>query len=397
MRVIPLVAVFSAALVIVGCDHQRPQSVTGPDVPSMDRGAAASWVLTTYYWDNGWVRQHAMDAAYLPADLRISLNASNWQNAFPAFSADFDDVYAWGSSDLPQGLIDDFGGEAISSVWEGGGGTCIEGQGASACLDKEDGVLRADVDQGSLDNGLGHFVSVHTAGPVIHGEFDVQFDFSLPEGFHQAPLSKTVELCLADEFWANAICMQINSGFYQTAIGVDQQAQTPLSYMVARTYTDDLQGKLRITRTRVHRGAVVESVTGSGSRTITEMEGDWRTFSFTARRYEDGTVDGQWVRIRRRSGGAADETSQGVVTCFTIVDDEVWLGGFATEGLSSAPPMTGVAWRVKDNGQGANRPADQISLQYTGVGMGYPAVYCANRPTEPDLNNIEAGDIRIKR
>jgi hypothetical protein len=99
----------------------------------------------------------------------------------------------------------------------------------------------------------------------------------------------------------------------------------------------------------------VESVTGSGSRTVTEQEGDWRTFSFTARRHADGTVEGQWERIRRRSGSAADEKSRGVVTCFTIVDDQVWLGGYATKGLYSEPPRSGVAWRVKDNGQGGNR------------------------------------------
>jgi hypothetical protein len=362
----------------------------------MDRVAAESWVLTTYYWDNGWVRHHAMDGAYLPADLRISLDASNWKDDFPAFSAGFDNVFATGDSDLPQGLVDDFGGATISNVWEGGGEDCLDGQGAEACLDVANGVLRAHVDEGSMDNGMGHFVSVHTTRPVIHGEFDVQVDFSLDAGFHEAPLSRTVDLCLADGFWANAVCIATHSGFYDTSIGVDQHAQK-LRYLVARTFTDHLQGKLRITRTRVHKGGVVESVTGSGSRTITEGEGDWRTFSFTARRHQDGTVDGEWVRVRRRSGHAADEKSHGVVTCFTVVDNEVWLGGYATEGLYSEPPTNGVAWRVKDNGQSVRGPADQISLQYTSVGPGYPAVYCANLPKAPELNDIEAGNIRISR
>jgi hypothetical protein len=212
MRVMSIVAVFSAATLIAGCDPQRPPSVAGPDVPSMDLGAAESWVLTTYYWDNGWVRQHAMNAAYLPADLRIGLNAHNWGGQFPAFWAEFDNVYAWGDIDLPQGLIDDFGGASISSIWEGGGGTCVGGSGASACLDVAKGVLRAEVYQGS-DNGQNHLVGLNT-GPVVHGEFDVQIDFTLDPAFHLAPRGQTnVMLCLWDEFWTSAICIEIDSGF----------------------------------------------------------------------------------------------------------------------------------------------------------------------------------------
>jgi hypothetical protein len=148
---------------------------------------------------------------------------------------------------------------------------------------------------------------------------------------------------------------------------------------------------------------LVESVTGSGSRAAVEQAGDWRTFSFTAYRYADGTVKGQWERIRRQDGNAADSKSHGVVTCFTIVGDEAWLGGYATTGLGSDPPDNGVAWRVRDNGQGKNAGPDQISLQWTYARPNYPAWYCANTPDDPGqpdhflaLNEIEAGDIKIR-
>jgi len=142
---------------------------------------------------------------------------------------------------------------------------------------------------------------------------------------------------------------------------------------------------------------VVESVTGSGSRTVTEQEGDWRTFSFTARRYADGTVAGEWERIRRPDGNAADTKSRGVVTCFTIVDNEVWLGGYATRGMYSDFPFKEVRWRVKDNGQGQGSAPDQISLQGIGQPLGSAAGFCHNRPTGLALHDIEAGNIEIRR
>jgi hypothetical protein len=160
------------------------------------------------------------------------------------------------------------------------------------------------------------------------------------------------------------------------------------------TPSDDVEGRLRITRTRVrHGGDIIESVTGSGSRHAVEQEGDWRTFSFTAHRHADGTVDGQWQRIRRQDGNAADSKSHGVVSCFTIVGDEAWLGGYATSGLHSD---RGVAWRVKDNGQGSKADPDRISLQWGDTGLGYRWQYCASTPADLELHDIDAGNIQIK-
>jgi hypothetical protein len=142
---------------------------------------------------------------------------------------------------------------------------------------------------------------------------------------------------------------------------------------------------------------VVESVSGSGSRAATEQEGDWRTFSFTALRYADGTVEGQWQRIRRADGNAADSRSHGIVTCFTIVGDEAWLGGYATSGIWSDFPNNEVRWQVKDNGQGEASLPDQISLQGIGRDLGTAAGYCANRPTGLELRDIVAGNIQIRQ
>jgi hypothetical protein len=168
-----------------------------------------------------------------------------------------------------------------------------------------------------------------------------------------------------------------------------------VGFLTLMKYQTHGAGKLRVTRTRVHRGSVVESVSGSGS--FTTADGDWRTFSFSARRHADGTVDGQWERIRRNEGNAADWKGSGVVTCFTVVDGEAWMGGVATNGLYSTPPTNWVAWRVVDRGNGQAGVPDQISDQYTGGGGTLPAWYCATRYAGPDLHDIEAGNITIGR
>ena len=95
-------------------------------------------------------------------------------------------------------------------------------------------------------------------------------------------------------------------------------------------------------------------------------------------------------------GNAADSKSHGVVTCLTIKEDQAWIGGYATSGLKSEPPNR-VAWRVVDNGRRPSENPDQISAQYWGAGRSFPAWYCGTTPEDPDLHDIEAGNILIHR
>jgi hypothetical protein len=71
------------------------------------------------------------------------------------------------------------------------------------------------------------------------------------------------------------------------------------------------------------------------------------------------------------------------VTCFTIVANQAWLGGYATSGLFTEPPNNGAIWRVVDNGQGATALADQISLQFVAPPPADVANYCATTPERP--------------
>jgi hypothetical protein len=353
-------------------------------------GAAGASTLTMYYWDNGWVRLGAIDGGFLPADLRIGINAHNWGPDWPGFWAEFDNITAYGDIDLPQGVIEDFDG-AIGPIWD------VQSDPGWWYFDPVDGVARADVPPGS-DNGIYHIASMGTWQTVVHGEFDVQVDFTLDPAFHSLS-SANVMLCLWDEPYMNGICAAHSSGqasgFYGLWRGTDATGPQPAGFYTLMKYQTHGAGKLRVTRTPVHRGSVVESVSGSGS--FTTADGDWRTLSFSARRHADGTVDGQWERIRRNEGNAADWKSSGVVTCFTVLDGEAWIGGVATNGLYSTPPANRVVWRVVDRGNGQAGVPDQISDQGTGGEGILPAWYCAARYPGPDLHDIEAGNITIGR
>ena len=140
-------------------------------------------------------------------------------------------------------------------------------------------------------------------------------------------------------------------------------------------------------------GAVVQSVTGAGNFTI---DGNFRTFAFTARRHADGTVSGAWERVNHLN--ESQTKSNGRVTCFTIFGgNQARLGGFATSGLFSTPPNNEVAWRVADNSEGANSPADQISLQFVNVAPGTAGPYCAGAfGNIPALNTVVAGNIQVR-
>ncbi|MGD8277509.1 MAG: hypothetical protein PVH00_05760 [Gemmatimonadota bacterium] len=378
-----------------GCDRERALSPSEPLLPEMSVGGGASWTLTAWYWDGDWVPIAAVDGDFLPADLQMGFNAHNWGPDYPAFMAGFDNVTVYGDVDLPQGVIEDFDNGQFGSIWIEGPGACSWwNRGATACVWPSYGMLVADIPAGPNPvDGLFRMVGLGIRDLPLHGEFDVQIGFAVEQGFHSLPEGKAnVMLCVGDASSVNMFCSEMDAGFYAAWKGTAGNVPVPVGYDLAHVSTTDTQGKLRITRTRVHRGAVVESVTGTGN--YTTAQGDWRTFNFTARRYSDGTVDGQWERIRREDGNAADSKSRGVVTCLTIVGNEAWIGGLTTRGLHSDPP-TGVAWRVLDSGAGTPAP-DRISAQYT-WGMGYPAWYCANTPADPDLNDVRAGAIVVHR
>ena len=141
-------------------------------------------------------------------------------------------------------------------------------------------------------------------------------------------------------------------------------------------------------------GPVVKSVSGSASNT---RGTSWRTFSFIAWEYEDGTVQGEfwWHYADSPNKGA------GTVTCITIEGNQAWIGGIITD-HARYPEYVDLegGFRVVDNGAGAGAEADLISYF---VPVPYPDIpdvpdaqtYCNDRTEFPDLHEVESGDIQV--
>lgn len=137
-------------------------------------------------------------------------------------------------------------------------------------------------------------------------------------------------------------------------------------------------------------GPVVERVSGSGHFMYPQVDGAWRTFSFTARRYADGSVRGEY-QLHNRLAGAK---THGEVTCFEAQDGQIWLGGFETNGPYADTPSHEVGWVVADNGEGSAAPSDQISLQSVGMPLGSASAYCTYKPV-PILFDVVSGNIQV--
>jgi hypothetical protein len=396
MRATSILTAFSIAALIVACNREGPTAASTLLTPNADMGGDENWVFTTYYWeDGGWVRHAQWDASFLKPELQVLFMASNWLRDHPEFEASFDNFYAYGdiTEDMPQGLVDDFDGIEIGDVWGGTGEQCVEWEGAAACQD--DKVI-VHIGSGVEPGAIRRVAGLATWDYVLDGEFDVRIEFSLNDDYNYHSLRNAyVTLAVVDDRQYSA-SIQIRSRLYES---VERGGWGLEDYFrpINRSPTNHLDGKLRITRTRVWKGnGIVESVTGGGSWGGVEQGDDWSNFSFTARRHDDRTVNGQWQWIHSNAGSAAESKSHGVVTCFAVVGDEAWLGGYTTSGSYSDPPNNGITWRVKDNGQGAGDPADQISLESIGVSLDLVANHCANKSAALELSDLQTGDIQIR-
>ena len=103
-------------------------------------------------------------------------------------------------------------------------------------------------------------------------------------------------------------------------------------------------------------GRVVSSARGSGHF---DVNNEYRTFAFNARKSSDGTTDGQWQLQSRHT----NSTLHGNVQCISFDGSTAWFSGVVTKSdLPSYPVGTVVGMIVVDNGEGAGAPADQVSL-----------------------------------
>ena len=111
--------------------------------------------------------------------------------------------------------------------------------------------------------------------------------------------------------------------------------------------------------------------------------------AFTARKYADGTVRGQFEYHQIVEGESFNFHVQ--VTCMNVYDgNRAKIGGVITRSNDATLPPGTFAWfQVFDNGEGANDPPDQSSL----IGFGTEAAneaFC-NSPNLPRFGPWDVG------
>ena len=128
------------------------------------------------------------------------------------------------------------------------------------------------------------------------------------------------------------------------------------------------------------------SASGHGNLTT---GGELRTFSFTAVTHKDGTVTGQAQLISR----ATDTRIHMEIDCLRVVGNIAIMSGTITN--SNVPAFEGrpAIFRVQDNGEGANDPADRISL--VSIFPAGFAINCNSNFSTP-LIPIDGGNIQVR-
>lgn len=138
-------------------------------------------------------------------------------------------------------------------------------------------------------------------------------------------------------------------------------------------------------------GPVVQSATGAGHFTVA---GELRTFSFTALKYADGTVQGEYELFSRVSGTRI----HGDVVCLSVVGNHAWVGGTQDHSIDPVafPPGGENGFQTVDNGEGDNDPPDLLSLMFINGPPGFAQAYCDAQADAPPLNPIEGGNIQVR-
>lgn len=130
---------------------------------------------------------------------------------------------------------------------------------------------------------------------------------------------------------------------------------------------------------------VVHTATGSGHVTTAD---ELRTFSFTARLYEDGTATGM-AQVNSRS---LDTIVQMRIDCLAVDGNTAHLSGFVTRSSNPVEAPLGDRRRfvVRDNGEGADGP-DEISTIPRN-----PAGETCNDSTLVPTRLVESGNVQVR-
>jgi hypothetical protein len=137
--------------------------------------------------------------------------------------------------------------------------------------------------------------------------------------------------------------------------------------------------------------AVVASATGSGH--MVRPDGTLRSFSFTARKYADGTSKGE-LQLNSRS---FDVVVHIKIDCLRVVGKVAHMSGRITRVSNPNEGEIGELNRVevRDNGEGSGAPPDQVSTIPVNPGDA-DATTCVDPPTNATIRTVHRGNVQVR-
>lgn len=136
---------------------------------------------------------------------------------------------------------------------------------------------------------------------------------------------------------------------------------------------------------------VVASATGSGH--MVRPDGTFRSFSFSARKYADGTSKGE-LQLNSRS---FDVVVHIKIDCLRVVGNVAHMSGRITRVSNPDEGEVGELNRVevRDNGEGGNAPPDQVSTIPANPGDADPST-CVDPPTNATIRIVQRGNVQVR-
>jgi hypothetical protein len=117
--------------------------------------------------------------------------------------------------------------------------------------------------------------------------------------------------------------------------------------------------------------------------------------NFSAVKYADGTVDGQYYF--RALGTDPDQMIRVRVTCMTVVDgNKAWIGGIAEDAFLPALIGRVSYFYAFDNGEGANAESDIVSRVRANDVEGQDEVFCDELPEQLGHLEVLRGNVNIE-
>jgi hypothetical protein len=149
-------------------------------------------------------------------------------------------------------------------------------------------------------------------------------------------------------------------------------------------------GAIGVPATPAAPNGVVASATGSGHMIRNDFN---RTFSFTARKYADGSVKGQ-LQLNSREFNVHIHMR---IDCLRVVGNVAHMSGIITKTSNPEEAFVGELNRlvVQDNGEGPKAPPDMISGIPANPGNADTAT-CVTNPNRVPDRVVQRGNIQVR-